>query len=114
MLVIRLLDSQPNHIAIYGATRSFRQHQPDFLTVDIKYHVSSHLINLSYLMLSIRGVSGCAVPLHLLFRFMPSQPYSPIHEVVVLAAVVGTAAWAWMQAGTVVRARTQAGTTVQA
>jgi len=111
MLVIRLLDGQPNHIAIYGATRSFRQHQPDFLAVDIKYHVSSHLINLT---LSIRGASGRAVPLHLLFRFMPSQPYSPIHEVVVLAAVVGTAAWAWMQAGTVVRAWTQAGTTVQA
>jgi len=47
-------------------------------------------------------------------RFIPSQPYSPIYEVVVLAAVVGTTAWARTQAGTAVRARTQAGTTVQA
>ncbi len=47
MLVIRLLDGRPNHISIYGATCSFREHQPDFLAIDIKYHVSSHLINLT-------------------------------------------------------------------
>jgi hypothetical protein len=30
MLVIRLLDGQPNHISIYGAARSFGEYRPDF------------------------------------------------------------------------------------
>ena len=78
MLVIRLLDGQPNHTSIYGAACSFGEHQPDFLAVDIKYHVSSHLIKLTL----SEERQGSAVPLHLLFRLMPSQPYAPIHEVV--------------------------------
>jgi len=76
-LVIHLLDGQPNHISIYGAARSFGEHQPDFLAVDIKYDVSSHLINLAL----FEERQGSAVPLHLQFRYTPSQPYAPIHEV---------------------------------
>lgn len=77
-LVIRLLNGQPNHISIYGAARSFGEHQPDFLAVDINYDVSSHLINLTLFEERRRS----AVPLHLHFKYEPSQPFAPIHEVV--------------------------------
>jgi hypothetical protein len=76
-LVIHLLDGQPNHISIHGAARSFGEHQPDFLAVDIKYDISSRLISLTL----FEERQGSAVPLHLQFRYMPSQPYAPIHEV---------------------------------
>jgi len=76
-LVIRLLDGQPNHISVYGAARSFGEHQPDFLAVDIKYNVSSRLISLTL----FEERQRCAVPLYLQFKYEPSQPYAPIHEV---------------------------------
>jgi acyl dehydratase len=76
-IVIRLLDDQPNHISIYGAARSFGEHQPDFLAVDIRYDVSSRLINLTLFEDRQRN----AVPLHLQFSYEPSQPYAPIHEI---------------------------------
>ncbi len=76
-LVIRLLDGQPDHISVYGAARSFGEHQPDFLAVDIKYNVSSRLISLTL----FEERQRCAVPLYLQFKYEPSQPYAPIHEV---------------------------------
>lgn len=77
MLVIRLLDGQPNHISINGAARSFGENQPDFLAVDIKYDVSSRLINLTL----FEECQRSAVPLYLQFKYEPSQPYAPIHEI---------------------------------
>jgi fatty acid synthase subunit alpha len=74
---IRLLDGQPNHISIYGAARLFGEHQPDFLAVDIRYDVSPRLINLTL----FEERQGTAVPLSLQFRYEPSQPYAPIHEI---------------------------------
>jgi hypothetical protein len=41
--------------AIYGATCSFGQRQPDFLAVNILYDASSRLVNLTYY---LRGVSS--------------------------------------------------------
>jgi fatty acid synthase subunit alpha, fungi type len=76
-LIIRLLDGQPNHLSIYGAARSFGGHQPDFLAIDIKYNHSSRLINVTL----FEERQGSAVPLNLQFRYQPSQPYAPIHEV---------------------------------
>ena len=76
-LVIQLLDGLPNHISIYGAARSFGKHQPDFLAVDITYDASSRLINLTL----FEECQRSAVPLCLQFRYQPSQPYAPIHEV---------------------------------
>ena len=76
-LVIQLLDGQPNHISVHNATHLFGKHQPDFLTIDIKYDVSSHLINLTL----FEEHQGSAVPLDLQFSYKPSQPYVPIHEV---------------------------------
>jgi len=76
-LVIRLLNGQPHHISVYGAARSSGERQPDFLAVDIIYDVSSRLINLTLFEERQRS----AVPLCLQFRYEPSQPYAPIHEV---------------------------------
>jgi fatty acid synthase subunit alpha len=76
-LVIRLLDGHPNHISINGAARSFGENQPDFLAVDVKYDVSSRLINLTLFEECQRSV----VPLYLQFKYEPSQPYAPIHEI---------------------------------
>jgi fatty acid synthase subunit alpha, fungi type len=76
-LIIRLLDGQPNHLSVYGAARSTGEHQPDFLAVDIEYDSSSRLINLTL----FEERQGCAIPLYLQFKYQPSQPYAPIHEV---------------------------------
>ena len=46
-VVICLFGDQSNQISIYGAACSFGHHQPDFLTVNIRYNISSHLINLT-------------------------------------------------------------------
>ena len=77
-IVFRLLGDQPNQFSIYGAARSFRQHQPDFLAADIRYDVSSRLINLTL----FEERQHDAVPLYLQFKYGPSHPYAPIHEVV--------------------------------
>ena len=76
-LIIRLLDGQPHRLSVYGATRSFGGHQLDFLAVDIKYDSSFRLINLTL----FEERQGAAVPLNLQFKYQPSQPYAPIHEV---------------------------------
>ena len=75
--VIQLLDGQPNHISVHNAACLFDEHQPDFLAIDIKYDVSSHLINLTL----FEECQGSAVPLDLQFGYKPLQPYAPIHEV---------------------------------
>jgi fatty acid synthase subunit alpha, fungi type len=77
-IVIRLLGDQPNQFSIYGAARSIGQHQPDFLAVDIRYDVSSRLINLTL----FEERQNDAVPLYLQFKYEPSHPYAPIHEIV--------------------------------
>ena len=77
-LAVRMLDGQPNHISVHGAARSFGEHKPDFLAVDIKYDTSSRLIDLTL----FEERRGSAIPLHLQFKYEPSQPYAPIHEVV--------------------------------
>ncbi|KAF8271214.1 fatty acid synthase [Lactarius quietus] len=51
-LAVRMLDGQPHHISVYGAARSFGEHQRS------------------------------AIPLQLQFKYEPSQAYAPIHEVV--------------------------------
>ena len=58
--------------------RSFGQRQPDFLAVDIHYDVSSRLINLTL----FEECQHDAVPLYLQFKYEPSHPYAPIHEIV--------------------------------
>ena len=68
-LVIRLLGGQSNHVT-YGAARSFGKHQPYFLTVDITYHASFSLINLTLFEERQRSV----VPLQ-----FKSQLYAPTH-----------------------------------
>ncbi len=76
-LAVRMLDGQPNHISVHGDVRSFGEHQPDFLAVDIKYDASSRLINLTL----FEERRGNAIPLQLQFKYEPSQAYAPIHEV---------------------------------
>jgi fatty acid synthase subunit alpha len=56
---------------------SFDGNKPDFLAVDIKQDVSSPLINLTLFEECQRSV----VPLYLQFKYEPSQPYAPIHEI---------------------------------
>lgn len=76
-LTVRMLDGLPNHISVHGAAHSFGEHRPDFLAVDIKYDPSSRLINLTL----FEERRGSAIPLHLQFKYEPSQAYAPIHEV---------------------------------
>ncbi len=75
--VTRMLDGRPNHISVHDGARSFNAHQPGFLAVDIKYDASSRLINLTL----FEERRGTTIPLHLQFKYEPSQAYAPIHEV---------------------------------
>ena len=76
-IVIHLLDDQPNHISIYGDARLFGVHQPDVFPVDIRFDVSSHLIDPTL----FEERQCTAVPLFLQFSYEPSQPYAPIYEI---------------------------------
>src|SRR6266705_3381737 len=76
-VVVTILFLSQVPASVVQTNLAFGEHQPDFLAIDIKYHVSSHLIKLTL----SEERQGSAVPLHLLFRLMPSQPYAPIHEV---------------------------------
>jgi len=69
------LDDRPNNISVRVL---LTKHQPDFLAVDIRYDVSSRLINLALFEERERVV----VPLHLQSGYEPSQPYALIHEIV--------------------------------
>jgi fatty acid synthase subunit beta len=74
--VVHLLGDRPNQFSIYSAAHSFGQHQPDFLAVDIRYA--------SFLLINLTLIEGCqrdAVPLYLQFKYEPSHPHAPIHEI---------------------------------
>ena len=76
-IVICLLGDQPNQFSICGATHSSGQ-QPDFLAVDIRYDVSTRLINLTL----FEECQHDAVPLCLQLKYEPLHSHAPIHEAV--------------------------------
>ncbi|KAI0264369.1 fatty acid synthase [Gloeopeniophorella convolvens] len=76
-LVLRSSAGLPSHISVYGAARSFGPHPSDFLAVDIKYSPATRLIDVTLL----EERKGTSVPLYLQYKYEPSQPYAPIHEI---------------------------------
>lgn len=82
----RLLVARPNQkvvvtsssISLYGAARSWGEHNPDFKAVEITYDSSSSIINVTI----FEDRTDSAVPLSLLFKYVPTQGFAPIHEVI--------------------------------
>jgi fatty acid synthase subunit alpha len=70
--------SSPTSLTVFGAARSHGVHNEEFQSVKISYDSSSMVISLTM----FEERNGTSVPLHLLFRYCPSQGYCPIHEVV--------------------------------
>lgn len=67
----------PTSVVVYGAARSYGEHDSDFKSIEIAYNAATQTINLT-LYEERRGV---AVPLYLLFQYKPSLGFAPIHEV---------------------------------
>ncbi|KAI0067274.1 fatty acid synthase [Artomyces pyxidatus] len=68
---------QPDKITLYGAARSYGAHKADFKAVEVEYNASNRLIDVTL----FEDRRDVAVPLSLQFKYVPSQPYAPIHEV---------------------------------
>ena len=67
----------PVSVALYGAARSYGEQRSDFKAAEIVYNDQEKIIDVT--LFEYRRESS--VPLHLQFRYVPSQPYAPIHEV---------------------------------
>lgn len=76
-VVIKHTNSLPSSVTVYGAARSYGEHQPSFKAVEIVYAAKTNTIDLT--MFEERG--GSSVPLSLQFQYTPTQGYAPIHEV---------------------------------
>ncbi|THH15787.1 hypothetical protein EW146_g4747 [Bondarzewia mesenterica] len=77
-VVVGTAAGAPISVTLYGAARSFGEQRDDFKAVEVVYDENMHLINLT--LFEYRRENS--VPLHLQFRYIPSQPYAPIHEIV--------------------------------
>ncbi|KDQ57051.1 hypothetical protein JAAARDRAFT_35647 [Jaapia argillacea MUCL 33604] len=76
-IVVHASGSLPSTVSVYGAARSYGSHHDSFKAVSVKYHPSSHLIDV----VIAEERRGASVPLHLQFEYRPSMGYAPIHEV---------------------------------
>jgi fatty acid synthase subunit beta len=76
-VVVKYADSFPTAITFYGAARNYGQHKADFKAVDVRYEPSTKLIHLTV----YEERRNVAVPLRLQFRYVPSMPFAPIHEI---------------------------------
>ncbi|KAA1467738.1 fatty acid synthase [Dentipellis sp. KUC8613] len=76
-IVLQLENGTPTKVTLYGAARSHGVHKPDFKAVEVAYEPKTHTIGVT-LFEDRRDVS---VALQLQFKYEPSQPYVPIHEV---------------------------------
>jgi enoyl reductase-like protein len=65
----------PLGLVVRGSARSYGPHKPEFKAVEISR--ADELINVTL----FEDVEDRAVPLPLQFRYVPSQPFAPIHEV---------------------------------
>lgn len=78
-VVIAMEDGSPTSLVIYGGGRSHGAHKPDFKAVEIKYSVSSKLIDVTF----YEDRRDVSVPLALQFKYVPSAGATPIQEVAV-------------------------------
>jgi fatty acid synthase subunit alpha, fungi type len=76
-VVVTYDGEHPASVIVYGAARSYGEHDRAFKSVEIQHTASSKQISVT-IFEERRGVS---VPLPLFFRYVPSMPYAPIHEV---------------------------------
>lgn len=76
-VVFGVTNGVPTTISLYGAARSYGEHDADFQVVEVKYDASKQLINLTL----FEERRGTSVPLHLQFQYKPSMGYAPIHEI---------------------------------
>lgn len=76
-VVIDLVKGLPTSISLFGAARSYGEHDADFKVVEAKYDSSKSLINLTI----FEERRDTSVPLYLQFQYKPSMGYAPIHEV---------------------------------
>lgn len=77
-VVVAYEHSTPVSVSVFGAARSYGAHSPDFKAIEIKYSVSTQLIDITF----FEERREVAIPLYLQFVYKPSQGYMPIHEVV--------------------------------
>lgn len=77
-VVVAYERSTPVSLSVFGAARSYGVHSPDFKAIEIKYSVSTQLIDITF----FEERREVAIPLNLQFVYKPSQGYMPIHEVV--------------------------------
>jgi fatty acid synthase subunit alpha, fungi type len=75
-VLVTYVGEQPASVIVYGAARSYGEHDRAFKAVEIQYTASSKQISVT-IFEERRGVS---VPLPLYFKYVPSMPYVPIHE----------------------------------
>jgi hypothetical protein len=76
-VVVTYVGEQPASVIVYGAARSYGKHDRAFKAIETRYTASSKQIKAT-IFEERRGVS---VPLPLYFKYVPSMPYAPIHEV---------------------------------
>ncbi|KAI0046589.1 fatty acid synthase [Auriscalpium vulgare] len=76
-IVLHQIDGALDKITLYGAARSYGEHKPTFKAVEITYDASTRFIGVT-LFEDRRNVS---VPLSLQFKYVPAQPWAPVHEV---------------------------------
>lgn len=76
-VVIELANGLPTSISLFGAARSYGEHDANFKVVEAKFDSSKSLINLTL----FEERREASVPLSLYFEYKPSMGYAPIHEV---------------------------------
>ncbi|KAF8843701.1 hypothetical protein BDN67DRAFT_963867 [Paxillus ammoniavirescens] len=76
-VVVGMEDGAPISLTVYGSGRSHGVHKSDFKALEIKYSISSNLIDVT-LMEDRRDVS---VSLPFQFKYVPGMGSMPIHEV---------------------------------
>ena len=76
-VVIELANGLPTSISLFGAARSYGEHDANFKVVEAKFDSSKNLISLT-LFEERREV---AVPLYFHFAYKPAMGFAPIHEV---------------------------------
>lgn len=64
-------------VSVYGAARSYGSHISDFKSVEIVFHPSSQLIDITI----FEERLNVSVPLVLHFQYRPTQGFAPIHEI---------------------------------
>jgi fatty acid synthase subunit alpha len=76
-VVVKYAGALPLSVTVYGATRSYGEHIPNFKALSIAFNPETKLIDLTL----FEERKDVAVPLSLQFQYCPSQGLAPIHEI---------------------------------